>query len=100
MKYKIGDRVKVISVVDENTYIVNKIGTIVYVDDKFMVHPCTVRPYTIEFDEKIKYGHNGNRITVKFKEGCCWNVNEKHIKLFKKIIKRYPITKFWRDYGI
>lgn len=58
-KFKIGDRVKCVCVVDKNTILLNKIGTIIEID-------CGL--IGVEFDEWI-HGHGCNH---KGKIGYCW----------------------------
>lgn len=62
-KFKIGDRVKCVCVVDKNTILLNKIGTIIEID-------CGL--IGVEFDEWI----HGHGCTHKGKIGYCWWCSE------------------------
>ena len=66
MRLKVGMIVRCIKPYDGNFDIVGKIGKVIYVYS----HPdgCSV-----EFNERIKRGHNGN---FYGKNGFCWNMPE------------------------
>ena len=59
-KFKVGDRVKCVCVVDDNKHVVGKIGTI--------IKTCDTR-YGVEFDKNI-HGHQVGDIKCKFNH--CW----------------------------
>lgn len=61
-KFKIGDRVKAINVVEGNKCVLNKVGTIVKTCN------CTLG---VEFDDNIN-GHEFGESNDKYKGGHCW----------------------------
>lgn len=61
-KFKIGDRVKAINVVEGNKCVLNKVGTIVKTCN------CTLG---VEFDDNIN-GHELGESNDKYKGGHCW----------------------------
>ena len=72
-KFKVGDRVKAIKPMDDNTLIVGKIGTI-----KALCSDVD-HLYRVEFDERI----NGHSCGVKAQYGYGWNCDEDTLELVK-----------------
>ena len=84
MELKIGDRVKCISVYDDNPYVLDKDGVIVGITDRWYV--------SVQFDEEIPRGHSG--IDGCGKEGYCWCMPKQYLEH----VNKYSVNLIWGAY--
>lgn len=78
---KIGDRVIAIEEYDGNSSIVDKHGTILYIDKCSWTDHYI---YTVQFDDCIEGGHRGTGGTGL--NGHCWNLEVQCLKLENQYI--------------
>ena len=71
-KFKIGDKIKVIGVQDNNEICLSKIGTII--DIRY----SSTLPYAVQFDTHFREGHTCNNRGVA---GKCWWYESSKIEL-------------------
>jgi len=72
-RFREGNRVICMAQHDGNYDIINKVGTIKQHE--------RMNGILVEFDSKIKNGHDGNMVNKHYKGGHCWYINQSKLKL-------------------